>query len=45
MQEQVDEQVFHEDREQKSSLGVQEMCIDEVSEEDMLHKLLVHSDV
>ena len=39
------EQVFHEDGEQKSSHGVQEMCIDEVTEEDMLHKLLEHEDL
>ena len=40
VQEQVDEQVFHEDREKQITRVVPQMCIDEVTEEDMMRKLL-----
>ena len=40
----MDEQIFQEDHEQKSSSFVQERCIGEVTEEDMLHKLLFHEE-
>ena len=42
MQEQVEEQVFHSDREKQSSHVVPEMCIDEVTEGDMMRKHFVH---
>ena len=45
MQEQVEEQVFHEDQEKHNSHVVPEMCIDEITEEDMMRKLLVHEGV
>ena len=42
MHEQVEEQVFHEDREVQSSNVDPELCIDEVEEKDMMRKRLVH---
>ena len=40
----ADEQDFHEDQEQKSSSFVQERCIGEVTEEVVLHRLLLQEE-
>ena len=47
MPEQVDSegQVFHEGQEQKRSSFVQERCMGEATEENMLHKLLLHEEL